>query len=248
MTKLILGTASFGSDYGIRHDGQPSERELEQIARTAWDGGIRVIHTSWQYNLPKICEAIFSEFEWMKKEEDNPHYFDWNGRRGYSVYETKEEEIFSGDVEMLMVPVNILDKRFIPIKKDKEFGWSFIARSVFLQGLLLMETLPDWLPLEARTMIKAFIHACRAQRLMAYEAALGYVIGLDEIDKVIVGVNSSKQLEQLLTVEPLKWEYNFSITDGKVLDPRRWPSEDDRCPIHGVYGVCLECVKGWTKA
>jgi aryl-alcohol dehydrogenase-like predicted oxidoreductase len=165
---------------------------------------------------------------------------------GLSVYDPEEIQEFDGEVDMLQIPVNVLDGRFTKHKFHPT--WTVIARSVFLQGLLLMEELPTWVSTEARWMIRTFIHACRAQRLMAYEAALGYVIGLDEIDKVIVGVNSSKQLEQLLTVEPLKWEYNFSITDGKVLDPRRWPSEDDRCPIHGVYGVCLECVKGWTKA
>lgn len=222
-SKLILGTATFGQPYSIKGDPVPDEKELEKIARVAWDGGIRVIHTSWQYNLPKICEAIFSEFERMEKEEDNPHYFNWNGRRGYSIYETKEEEIFSGDVEMLMVPANILDRRFIPHERDKEFGWSFIVRSVFLQGLLLMEELPDWLPAIPKVMIRVFQKASRAEGYEPYEAALGYVLGLDEIDRVIVGVNSAKQLEQLVKVKPLKWDYDFSITDENVLDPRRWP-------------------------
>ncbi len=256
-SKLILGTAQFGSvPYGVRGDGLVSEQELEKIARIAWNGGIRVIHTSWQYNLPKICEAIFSEFEWIYKDEKIIEDFFWYNEHcellkdGLSVYEINELKQLDGrDYDVLQIPFNILDNRFLDsIKHVKANGLEEIhARSVFLQGLLLMETLPDWLPIEAMTMIKAFIHTCRAKRLMAYEAALGYVLGLDEIDRVIVGVNSAKQLEQLLTVKPLKWEYDFSITDDKVLDPRRWPSEDDRCPIHGVYGICPECVKGWIN-
>ena len=130
MSKLILGSASFGSDYGIKQDGQPSERELEKIASTAWNGGIRVIHTSWQYNLPKICEAIFSEFEWMIKDT-HPEYFEWNGRMGLSVYSPEEIQEFDGEVDMLQIPVNILDGRF----KYHKFHptWTVIARSVFLR-------------------------------------------------------------------------------------------------------------------
>ena len=64
---------------------------------------------------------------------------------------------------------------------------------------------------------------CKADYLELYEAALGYILGIDEIDKIIVGVNSAKQLNQLLAVKPLKWDYDFSITDENVLDPRKWP-------------------------
>lgn len=216
-SKLILGTAQFGSDYGIKHDGQPSEHEIEKIARTAWDGGIRVIHTSWQYNLPKICDAIFSEFEKIEKDPQNSNLFWWNDKKGLSAYHPQDG--FGKNWDMIQFPLNILDNRFLKLK----FYSKTISRSVFLQGLLLMEILPDWLPVEAKTMIKVFHHACRANRLMAHEAALGYVLGLDEIDKIIVGVNSCKQLEQLLTVKPLRWEYDFSIDDENVLDPRRWP-------------------------
>jgi len=222
VTKLILGTASFGSDYGIKHDGQPSERELEHIARTAWDGGIRVIHTAWHYNLPNIWKAIFSEFEWMIKDT-HPEYFEWNGRMGLSVYSLEEIQEFDGEVDMLQIPVNILDGRF----KYHKFHptWTVIARSVFLQGLLLMDEFPIWVPTEIQSKIRSFQAYAWMMDLQPYEAALGYVLGLDEIDKIIIGVNSAQQLEQLLSVKPLKWDYDFSITDENVLDPRRWPKE-----------------------
>ena len=221
MSKLILGTASFGQPYGIKGDPVPDEKELEKIARTAWDANIRVIHTSWQYNLPKICEAIFSEFEWIEKDKDNPQFFHLNGKTGISLYKI---EPFKSPykISIIQIPVNILQGS---TKLLFDFDCEIHARSVFLQGLLLMDELPEWLSTEAKTMIKVFHHACRANRLYAHEAALGYVLGLDEIDKVIVGVNSSKQLEQLLTVKPLKWEYDFHIDDLNVIDPRRWPKQ-----------------------
>ncbi len=221
-TKLILGTASFGSDYGIKHDGQPSIQGIEEIARIARDGGIRVIHTSWQYNLPKICEAIFNEFEWIKKDKAFPNLFSWESEYslGMSIYDPIEYHHFIG-AEQVMVPINILDHRFL----GRKHNFILIARSVFLQGLLLMDKLPDWWTSgPGAFQIGNFRNTAFQHGLQPYEAALGWVLGLEEIDKIIVGVNSAKQLEQLLAVKPLIWDYDFSIGDEMVLDPRRWPA------------------------
>ncbi len=222
-TKLILGTASFGSDYGIKHDGQPSIQGIEEIARIARDGGIRVIHTSWQYNLPKICEAIFNEFEWIKKDKAFPNLFSWESEYslGMSIYDPIEYHHFIG-AEQVMVPINILDHRFL----GRKHNFILIARSVFLQGLLLMEVidLPKWIPPDTALQISRFQAMAWTLDLWPYEAALGYILGLDEVDHVIVGVNSAKQLEQLLAVKPLIWDHDFSIGDEMVLDPRRWPA------------------------
>jgi aryl-alcohol dehydrogenase-like predicted oxidoreductase len=229
MTKLILGTAQFGSDYGVKHDGQPSEKEIEKIARVAWDGGIRTVHTSWQYGLPKICDAIFDQFEKIEKDREFPHLFKWGNdgvlsRLGMSAY--NPDEIKNIVVDMI-VPVNVLDRRWLEFKNPKH---KLIARSVFLQGLLLMDPdlMPDWVTDYGKTEIAFFQFECSQRRLAFYEAALGWVLGLDEVDYVIVGVNSTKQLEELLAVEPLKWDYDFSIQDENVLDPRRWPTLDNQ--------------------
>lgn len=225
MTKLILGTASFGSNYGIKQDGQPDEKEIEKIARVAWDGGIRIIHTSWQYGLPKICEAVFSEFEWIRKEYSNPNYFNLGERLGISVYFSgNEERMVREETSIIQMPVNILSgERCINDYSFLGDELEFHARSVFLQGLLLMEELPAWVNGQARAHIKLFHHICKQEGYEPYEAALGWVLGLGEIDKVIVGVNSARQLQQLLKVSPLNWDYDFSITDEMVLDPRKWP-------------------------
>jgi aryl-alcohol dehydrogenase-like predicted oxidoreductase len=211
--KLILGTAQFGSDYGIKHDGQPSEKEIEKIARVAWDGGIRTIHTSWQYNLPKICDAIFEGFEKIEKDWISS-YFHFKNKMGQCVYDPNEVDLY-----LIQAPVNILDKRFLNLKRDHIIH----ARSVFLQGLLLMDDIPKWISPVANMAINLFHLQCKAHGLQYYEAALGYVLGLDEIDHVIIGVNNAKQLEQVLQVKPLKWDYDFSITDENILDPRKWP-------------------------
>ena len=225
MQKLILGTAQFGSNYGIKHDGQPSLQEIEKIAQVAWDGGIRVIHTSWQYNLPEICKKVFNEFEWITKDEHWSEYFHFRDKIGVSCYE-KPDNAFKEWIDgfdILQVPINILDNRWI--SKELWNKCEIHARSVFLQGLLLMEPekMPDWIPIDVKTMIFAFHFKCEVMNLRPYEAALGWVLGLEDIDYVIVGVNNAEQLRQLLEVKPLRWDYDFSIQDEMVLDPRKWP-------------------------
>jgi aryl-alcohol dehydrogenase-like predicted oxidoreductase len=231
MNKLILGTAQFGSDYGIKHDGQPSIGELEKISRVAWDGGIRVIHTSWQYNLPKICEAIFDQFEKIEKYKNNPRWFTWGEKRGISVYDIEGLDPQTEYYDILQIPLNILDDRFLELPNwitsliDKG-KMEIHARSVFLQGLLLTKELPAWISTEAMLKIHSFRNICNKKKLQYYEAALGWVLGLKDVDHVIVGVNSAEQLKQLLEVKPLQWDYDFSIQDENVLDPNKWPNKE----------------------
>lgn len=216
MSKLILGTAQFGSNYGIKKDGQPSIPETEKIARIAWDAGIRVIHTSWQYPFDGI--EYFYKFNKIEKDAGDPDYYWWDRGMGISIYGPESEEYLDG-FDSIQFPLNILDTRCLRLKKKVPF----IARSVFLQGLLLMDELPRWISDSASESIGLFQAMARLSDLEYYEAALGWVLGLDEIDHVIVGVNSAEQLEQLVKVKPLKWDYDFSIHDEMVLDPRRWP-------------------------
>ena len=225
MSKLILGTAQFGQDYGIKHDGQPSVDEIRKIAKVAWDGGIRTIHTSWQYNFEHI--DIFDDFNKIEKDREYPDVFHYKGMKGISVYAKRGGTI--PDIDIYQIPVNILDKRHLDFASFckrwavEKPNLEIHARSVFLQGLLLMVELPDWLPQMVKLTIRCFHLVSKAEGREYYESALGWVLGLDEVDKVIVGVNSAKQLEQLLAVKPFKWDLDFSIDDDMALDPRRWP-------------------------
>lgn len=245
MSKFILGTTQFVSNYGIKQDGQPSLKEVEKIARLAWNSGIRSIYVYDEYGDQKIIKDVFKDFQPIIKKGVYPDWFEWNGKRGLSVYEVHEPatNIFK-EWDAFQFPVNVLDHRFLKVMKLlKKDGYEIHARSVFLQGLLLMKELPAWLNQEARIQIEQFHWACKNIcingkfiSLQPYEAALGWVLGLKDVDHVIVGVNSSEQLKQLLEVKPLQWDYDFSITDENVLNPRKWPqdSQEERRKTHNL--------------
>jgi len=97
---------------------------------------------------------------------------------------------------------------------------------VFLQGLLLMdpETLSPYFD-SIRKHLKQY-HKWLGQRaLTPVQAALGFVIGLEEIDKIICGVNNHQQLEEIcIAAEPIAAEdfCDYAITDEFILNPSLW--------------------------
>jgi aryl-alcohol dehydrogenase-like predicted oxidoreductase len=176
--------------------------------------------------------SIFKDFSVIQKKGVLPDWFQEGSKIGLSVYETKEIEdemrIYSYSYDIYQFPINVLDTRFLKYLKPLEVQhFEIHARSVFLQGLLLMRELPAWISTETMLKIHSFRNICNQKKLQYYEVALGWVLGLKDIDYVIVGVNSAEQLKQLLEVKPLKWDYDFSITDEKVLNPRKWPKQPD---------------------
>jgi len=133
-------------------------------------------------------------------------------------------------IELVQLPVSVLDQRLIAsghLAKLKRAGIEVHARSVFLQGLLLMS--PDAIPAYFAT-IRGHLAGYRAQLedlgLTPLQAALGFVLGLPELGHVILGVNSAAQLQEVLAVQMGQVDAHsmarFALTDPAVLDPSRW--------------------------
>ena len=216
MAKLALGTAQFGSDYGVKKDGQPSLAEIKQILSIARRSGIDMIDTAPAYNLPAID---FTGFKVVQKTpyggrayallHHNPdgdiENLLWARGRvekvGVSVYTVEQmERALHADIDIIQLPLSIADNRFIPhLAKLRERGIEIHARSVFLQGALLIG---------------------KGVPKMSVEKCLGFALYQD-VDYVVVGANNVKQLRELLKVEPKNYE-GLNITDERVIDPRKW--------------------------
>ena len=150
---------------------------------------------------------------------------------GVSVYGPAElERLF--DVmhfDLVQIPVNILDRRLI------DSGWArqlksneveIHARSVFLQGLLLMTGQER--PAKFEKWQSLWLEWSRwlgETGLSPLEACLRYVLNVDGIDKVIVGVDGVDQLHEILNVigGPLGTLPNWPKSiDGNLLNPACW--------------------------
>ena len=106
------------------------------------------------------------------------------------------------------------------------------VRSVFLQGLLLMdksnrpEKFHHW-----NHIWKRWDRWLTENNTTSLEATLGYVLSEQAIDRVIVGVDTLKQLKEILSVahniSDMKFDdslHQFSMVDSQLINPSNWDS------------------------
>lgn len=142
---------------------------------------------------------------------------------GVSVYTPLhlERVLSKYDIDIVQLPLNILDQRFIPyLEKLKSKNIEIHTRSTFLQGLLLMKQEQINVFFDE---IKPILEQLPNERL-AY--ALQFVNGIKQVDKIIVGTTCLKDLEEIIDAieTPLPdIEFNkFSISEEKFIMPQLW--------------------------
>lgn len=152
-------------------------------------------------------------------------------RIGVSIYDGAQiEELlrrFTPDIVQL--PVNVLDQRLIrdgQLQRLKDKGVEIHVRSVFLQGLLLMplERLPTYFE-PVRPLLVRWHAAAREQGMSSVQAALSFVRDLPEVDVVLVGVESSSQLQTCIVDFSIDGAFNASglaSNDPAFVNPIMW--------------------------
>lgn len=136
-------------------------------------------------------------------------------------------------LELIQVPVNLLDQRMVrsgALRRCREKGVEIHARSVFLQGLLLMD--PSQLPAYFRPYadkLAAFRQFVKRSGLTPVTAALAYANRLPEVDVIVCGANDRSQLRQLIAaLEQETGELDFAPfaeSDPALLNPSHWVLE-----------------------
>jgi aryl-alcohol dehydrogenase-like predicted oxidoreductase len=151
---------------------------------------------------------------------------------GVSVYEPQElrrvMQVMSPD--LVQLPLNLVDRRFEReglLNELHDRGVEIHARSAFLQGLLLMslENLPKkfqrW-----HEIFKAWEVAKQQIPVSAIALCLAYPLSLEEVDRVVVGVDSLRQLSELLEAqrnETPTIDLSFLESNDPVLiNPSKW--------------------------
>lgn len=135
-------------------------------------------------------------------------------------------------IDLIQLPINVLDQRLLAnghLAMLKGAGVEIHSRSAFLQGVLLME--PDCLPSHfdsVKPSLRRYHDHLRRRGITAVEGALGFVMGIPELDAVICGVNSQAQLAELCIASPLETtEFRcFACDDEVLIDPSRWRFSD----------------------
>ncbi|WP_018691166.1 aldo/keto reductase [Algicola sagamiensis] len=155
---------------------------------------------------------------------------------GVSVYAPEELDhvLAHFDVDLIQLPLNLFDQRFLhtnQIQRMKEKGIEVHARSLFLQGLLLMP--PEQRPQFTHEFSEYFsvLDAVHEQtHLHHLTLCLTLLHQVNEIDRFIVGINSVSELEQILTHYKLAKEIKvnlglFRCDELHLITPSLWPEE-----------------------
>ncbi|MBF0369962.1 MAG: aldo/keto reductase [Magnetococcales bacterium] len=152
---------------------------------------------------------------------------------GVSVYSGEEIdailERFSPT--LIQLPINLFDQRLIAsghLRRLKDRGVEIHARSIFLQGVLLMaaEAVPDYFEPVRGDLLRyqKYLQEIGWSRL---RGALAFVMSLEELDHILVGVATSDELadivEEAATVHDTfpDWE-PFALKGERFLNPALW--------------------------
>lgn len=154
---------------------------------------------------------------------------------GFSTYDpTVAKKILNlYNFDIIQFPVNYLDRRFLKtnfisfIKKKK---LEIQARSIFLQGSLLKDykLLPYYLRKWKSVWIN-FEKLALSNSVSKFQLCISFIQNLIDkgiIDKIVIGINDEKQLNEIINAVNLKKHsiVNFKkiITKKNLIDPRKW--------------------------
>lgn len=140
---------------------------------------------------------------------------------GVSVYTPKilENLIDRYPIEIVQFPMNIVDQSFISLlPKLKEKNIEIHTRSTFLQGLLLMDEIPEYF-----NPVKEIISSIPKPRL---EYTLNFCKNQENVDKMVLGITRLQDLIEIMdayntTVESIDYS-KYRITEQKYINPSLW--------------------------
>ena len=279
MSKLALGTAQFGLDYGMCNiAGQIPIEEARKILNLAKEHHIDTLDTassygdsekilghigvsdfhlvtktaSLQLNLKSVLKTFYKslkslnmnsvegllihniddtknkQFESLYKELDKLKQDKIINKIGFSTYTPDQVDylLTNFDFDLIQVPFNVFDVRLLDgfqLQALKRKDVEIHARSIFLQGLLLnFEHLSGYFS-TWKNEFDEYQKIIKEKNLSLLEYALNFVLNTEEIDKVLVGVDSEKQFKEIIdSVKEHNLISSFPINDKKLLNPSLW--------------------------
>ena len=149
---------------------------------------------------------------------------------GVSVYTPEQCKcIFDKfDFDLIQLPMNIYDQRFLATGILDYLTHRKVEvhiRSIFLQGLILMPALPGKFH-KLNSMHECFYQFCDSINQSPLKVAYMFVANLPQVDKIVVGVNTVNQLEDItkgncfnISTEMIE---KFAIDDETIINPTKW--------------------------
>lgn len=182
-------------------------------------------------DIKNNCEEIGKAF--LKLKENG-----YIKKIGVSIYEPYQLEFLVKHFgfDLIQLPISIFDQRFITdksLQRLKRKNIEVYARSIFLQGLLFLEenTLSPKMN-KFKDYISKLNEISLKYNFSKEEIALLFVNAINEIDKIVIGVEKIGQLQSNVKILSKSESFNkirtlinfedFFIKDTNIIDPRKW--------------------------
>lgn len=147
---------------------------------------------------------------------------------GFSLYTPEELEFIlknKSPFDLIQVPFNIFDKKFLPYMKElHEKGVEIHVRSTFLQGLFFKDrnALPEILQPMKKYLLQ-LDEFSKKSGLSISEIALNYNLQNPYIDGVLIGVDNVEQLKMNLdSVKDTPIDIEIEVKEQELLNPVNW--------------------------
>jgi aryl-alcohol dehydrogenase-like predicted oxidoreductase len=155
------------------------------------------------------------------------------GKVGVSVYTEIEADLIlkKYPIDVIQVPFNVIDQRFVTsgsLDRLKNAGVEVHARSVFLQGLLLLPSSSRPVFFDKWSSIwenfDRWIQYCGTSQ---FEACLSFVLNVQLFDKVIIGIDNKQHFVELLSYlgkrcGPIRNPSGTCSKDPELINPSLW--------------------------
>ena len=179
--------------------------------------GYLLHHFEVYKNNPKVWDEFVA-----LKESGKVH------KIGFSLYSPEELQFIldnKSPFDLIQVPFNIFDKKFLPLMKEvHEKGVEIHVRSTFLQGLFFKDR--DALPEKLKPMKKYLLQLdefSKRSGLSISEIALNYNLQNPYIDGVLIGVDNVEQLKtNLASIKDTPIDIEIEVKEQELLNPVNW--------------------------
>jgi aryl-alcohol dehydrogenase-like predicted oxidoreductase len=174
-------------------------------------------------NLKINGDVLWKKMQDLKDQE-------FTKKIGYSLYSPKQLDLYFDQYkpDIVQIPMNILDREFQKtgwLKKLKDNGVEIHVRSVFLQGLLLIEYENQVLKFPMHksiwNLLRNELNSCQVSSI---DYCLGFAKAIEEIDEIVVGVNSSYELREIVSSKTKLNSVPFDLasSDEQLIYPFNW--------------------------
>jgi Predicted oxidoreductases (related to aryl-alcohol dehydrogenases) len=150
---------------------------------------------------------------------------------GVSIYDPNDLDLLFSkfDFDIIQGPLNLFDQRLILsgwMEKLYQMNKEVHVRSIFLQGLLLMEPQdrPKYFS-KWRDLFKKYDSWLNKNKITKIEASLQFVLSSGQVDKVIIGIDSTDHFQEIINIVKNKYkpiDTGFYSQDQLLVNPQYW--------------------------